>query len=92
MPIAAFVESGAAPLPLGLNVLVLGPRQTIHAIVGGRAWPGHPRAAAHALRVFGDARHKAGQDDYAEIKSAECIRALGLEIKTKLGLAWTDAR
>jgi len=39
----------------------------------GRAWPGHPRAAAHALRVSVDARHKAGQDDYAETESSECI-------------------
>src|SRR5271163_4436390 len=39
----------------------------------GRAWPGHPRTVAHALPVSVDARHKAGQDDYAETESSECV-------------------
>ena len=46
---------------------VLRSRQTIHSIVCGRAGPGHPRSAAHALPVFVDARHKAGHERTGEI-------------------------
>jgi hypothetical protein len=41
----------------------------------GQPWvlPRHPRAAAHGVPVSVDARYEAGQDDYAEGESSECI-------------------
>src|SRR5438552_18608004 len=44
------------------DALVFRPRQMIHSVVCGRAWPGHPRLAGHASPLSVDARHKAGHE------------------------------
>jgi hypothetical protein len=76
-------EGRAFGRPSRLIGLALRTRRTIHSIVvaGGplargrdpRVGLGHPRAAAPALPVSVDARHKAGQEIPLQAESSECI-------------------
>ena len=58
---------------IGGSVLVLRPRQTTHSIVV--AGLDHEPQLIHRPAAV-DARHKAGQDDYADTVSSECFSAL----------------